>query len=161
MAALTKDQILAALPKLSQADIAAIAAMATSLSAGRTAAPDKRGAAAGSAIFDALQAAVGATMPYETFMATRNGTKLHAQGIPHLELFLDKHFKGWNNNRVSQQAFLSFMFELLADDLKERGVTPTLGIMVVNLNRVHEVFENAFPGYIASGMGKLILKNFQ
>ena len=75
--------------------------------------------------------------------------------------FLNEHFKGWDANKNSQLAFLKMLFELLADDLKERGVNPTVGIMVASLGRIPELIDAAFPDYRASGMTDLILRHFK
>lgn len=155
---ISKSDILGALPKLSRGDLEAVHAMASHL-LGATAAPATAGGTLGGAVFDALVAALGASMAYSRYSPT--ASRQFEKKLPDLTKFLDQHFEGWNQNKVSQLAFLKMLFSLLADDLKERGVAPTIGIMVTNIPRLSEVFNNAFPGYLANGLGSMILKNFQ
>lgn len=154
-----KDQILGALPTLSKADLISVHAVAGQL-LGAAGATPQSGTGQTAQIFDALAGALCLTVPYTSFDVTSTARKFDAQ-LPDLTVFLNVQFSGWDKNKLTQLAFLKMLFGLLADDLKGRGVAPTLGIMVVNLRRLPEVFDNAFPGYREAGLGKMILKNFQ
>lgn len=57
----------------------------------------------------------------------------------------------------SQNAVLRHLWALLAADLLERKVPITAGTMVVNMGRIQEVFERAYPGYLRSGLGPRIV----
>ena len=157
---MTKDKILAALPTLDRASLEAIQAITASLLNGPTAAHDKGVTELTLALFNALQAVCGQPTAYKTFAQTTAAKHLQKR-LPDVTTFLDDNFNGWDKNKVSQQAFLQMLFGLLADDLKSRGVKPSLGIMVNNLGRVAEVFDQAFPDYLAGKMGGMILKRFQ
>lgn len=155
-----KDKILAALPALDRASLGAIQAVIASLLNGPTAAHDKGATELTLAVFNALQATVGQPTAYKTFAQTTAAKHLQKR-LPDMGTFLNANFSGWDKNKVGQQAFLQMLFGLLADDLKSRGVKPTLGIMVNNLGRLAEAFNDAFPGYLTGKMGALILKRFQ
>jgi len=153
---LTKTDILAALPKLSQVDLVAIQVMAASLLKGRTAALPAGAGLVHQTTLNALLATVGATQGAPKALLTKFNAKL-----PGLTRFLDENFPGWGKNRVTQEAFLRMLFGLLHDNIKSIGLTPSLGVMINHLGRMHEVVEDAFPNYLASGMGPVILKRFQ
>jgi|SRR6516165_1811354 hypothetical protein len=63
--------------------------------------------------------------------------------------------------KVQRQAVLGLCVSLIMNDLKGRGVPVTFGTTWVNMVRVPEVVEAAFPGYRAAGMGKMILRAMQ
>lgn len=160
MTKITKDHILAALTTLTRPDLEAIQAVCSSLLGGRmgnVAAPANPLAGP---IFNALSRAVNATVSLSNLTGTTAG-KTFEKHLPAVGKFLDAHFKGWDSNKLVQTAFLSMLMELLRDDLKARGVTPSLGIMVSNLGRLPEVFDNAYPSYLEAGMGSLILNHFR
>lgn len=157
---MTKDEILASLPVLNRSDLEAVAAIATSLLNGRTANVATKASPLAAPLFDALCGAVSATAALSNLSGTSTG-KTFEKHLPGVTKFLDHHFKGWSDNKLVQLAFLGMLAELLRDDLKERGVTPTLGILVSNLGRLPEVFDNAYPNYLACGMGNVILKHFE
>ena len=156
---MTKDKILGALPKLSQPDLEAIIALATSLTNGRTGALQKGADTVSQTILTALAATAGLNVG-SISLPERTQQQFNKR-CPKFISFLDEHFKGWAANKNSQLAFLKMLFELLADDLKERGINPSIGIMVVNLGRIPEVIDAAFPDYRASGMTDLILRHFK
>lgn len=156
---MTKDQILAALPKLSQADLGIIIAAAMHLQAA-TGTQANQPAGLGHAIFNALGATVGAFVPYESFAVTKTARQLEIR-LPDLEKFLNKEFPGWDVNKLTQTAFLRMLVNLIANDLTGRGVKPTFGSVVINLHRLPDIFDDAFPHYLINGLGPLVLKNFQ
>lgn len=154
-----KDDILAALPTLSKADLEAIYAMTAHLLQGGSQGAVSNGATPDAPLlFEALSGQLNALAGWPYVASTKQG-KLLQQRAPEVTKFLSKHFKGWDKNKITQLAIMQLMLNLLRDDLKERGVQPSFGIMVTNLNRLPEVFSNAFPGYLESGMGPLLLKN--
>jgi len=160
MALTLKEQILSLLPKLARDDLAAIHLMAGHLLGAATVAPEAEADTVGQGIFDALVAALGLPLAYSSFTLTTSA-KTFDKKVPGLVKFLNTSFPGWDAKKVSEQAFLRMLFGLLVDDLKEREVTPTLGILIANISRVPEVFDNSFPMYLESGLGKVILKKFQ
>jgi hypothetical protein len=157
----TKEQILAALPNLNKAELRAVHATAGHL-LGATGGADASIAAPGSVgaiIFEALSGALCASMPYAS-LPTATARQFEGR-VPGFVAFLDANFAGWNKNKVGQLAFLRMMFHLIKDDLNERKVKPTIGVVIVHMSRMYEVFENAFPNYLSNGLGPMILKNFK
>lgn len=155
-----KESIFGALPKLSRDDLVAVHLMAGHLLGAATAPIDEGAGTANQAIFNALVAALGLPLAYSSFNLT-SSAKLFEKKLPSLIEFLNVNFKGWDAKKVTQLAFLRMLFGLLVDDLKEREVTPSMGILISNMGRIPEVFDNAFPFYRESGLGKVILKKFQ
>ncbi len=156
---MTKDQLLSALPSLTRPELEQVAAVAASLLGGRIANVAVPASPLAAPIFEALSVAANATVTLENLSGTTAG-KGFAKYLPAVTKFLDAHFEGWAYNKLVQSAFLSMLMELLRDDLKERGVKPTLGVMVNNLGRLPEVFDNAYPGYLEARMGGLVLQHF-
>ena len=160
MAQTLKEQILAILPKLSKDDLAAVHLMAGHLLGAATGGSNDGAGTVGQAVFNALSAALGLPISYQSFNLT-SAAKQYDKKLPELLKFLNGSFEGWDKNKVTQEAFLRMLFGLLADDLKEREVTPSIGIMISNMSRMPEVFDSSFPLYRESGLGKVILKKFQ
>lgn len=157
---MTKDEIIAALPSLTRPDLEQIHALASSLLGGHL------GNVAGPAptlagpLIEALGGAINAAMPLSNLTGTTTG-KTFQKHLPAVGKFLDAHFNGWSTNKLTQTAFLHMLMGLLRDDLKERGVTPSLGIMVSNLGRLPEIFDNAYPQYLEAGLGDMVLRHFK
>ena len=157
---MTKDEVLAALPKLTKPELEVVAAMCGHLLGGHTAAQNLPATGPSQAVFNALVAALGLPMGYQSFSAL-NAAKHFENRVGTLVLFLNDHFKGWDDHKITQQAFLTELFRLLADDLKNRGVNPSVGVMVINMRRIPEVFDSCFPGYRQSGAGYMIMERFK
>jgi hypothetical protein len=153
---MTKGEILKALPKLSRADLEAITAVAQSL-LGASQAP-KAGSAAPLAaqLFEGISGALNLNASYGNMPAVLK-VKLDAKAAD-LTGFFDRSFKGWDSNKTRQRKFLLFMFGLLREDLKRLKLKPTLTTMINNLHRMTEVFDDAFPGYRASGLASMVFR---
>ena len=162
---MTRDEIIGALPNLDQADLKAIQVLITNLVRspspiiGRTGAIQNVADAASQLTLNALAATVG--LSNATFSLPERTQGHFDKRCPKLINFLDENFTGWDTHKNSQIAFLRMLFGLLADDLKERGVNPTIGIMILSLGRIPEIVDAAYPGYRESGMTDLILRHFK
>lgn len=157
---MTKDEILGALPTLEPAELEAIQALIGHLLGAPTGPFDAAWPPAYQITFDALASALGAAISYASIANTKTGA-LFKKRMPEFTQFLDNHFKGWDGNKVTQIAFLRMLFTLIKDDLEKRNVTPSLGMIVSNMIRIHSVFDGAFPGYLEAGAGHLILGKFK
>jgi len=155
---MSKDEILTALPSLKRADLEAIQAMATSLLAGCVGVASNKGTAQ-QTTFDALAATISRPMPYSSL--TPALAKHYEANFPNLIIFFDRHFKGWDSNKITQTGFLRMIFGLIAADLKGREAIPSVGSLIYNLPRIYEIVDNAFPGYLKANMGHMILKMFK
>lgn len=155
---MSKDEILAALPALTRPELEAIQAVTSSLLGAATAAFEPGAGTLAAALLNALCVAVNAAVTPSTLAGTTAG-KTFNKHLPAVSKFLDAHFRGYDANKLVELAFLRLLADLLRDDLKNRGVTPTIGIMVTNLTRLPEVFDNAYPNYLEAGMGSFILQH--
>lgn len=154
-----KDQILEALPGLSASDLTMIQATITGLLGGRIGNVAAPAGTLAAPLFEALCGAVNATVPLSNIVGTPTG-KTFQKHVPPTQQFLDRYFKGWDRQAIVQMAFLRMLMELLCEDLKTRGAAPTVGVMVTNLLRLPEIFENAYPGYLDAGLGDMVLRHF-
>lgn len=154
---LSLNKILAALPGLNQADIAAVRAAADSLltPSGTSQAAVNEGAAV--PLFDAVTRALGLRMGFAAFQGTAT-YKTYRRGSQAIDNFLAENLAE-ACTRVSRNAMLSLLVECLIDDLKGRHVPISLGTVCSNLERAPQVFRAAFPGYIENGLGHLIFKS--
>lgn len=154
-----KDEILGVLPTLDRTSLEAIHALTGAL-LGATGAIDSPLPPQQAVCFNALVSALGASIAYASLANTQTG-KLFNKRMPDFITFLDTNFKGWDSNKITQLAFLRMIFTLIKDDLQKRDVTPSVGMVVSNMIRIRDVFEQAFPGYLSGGMGEVILKRFK
>lgn len=155
---MTKDEILAALPKLSKADLQAIATVAGALSGRPTndptgALPDEA-TLTGQAAFNALQAALGG---YGTVAVPTNQRQKFERKLRDLIPYLNDNFPGWDKTKIKQVAVFQFMFGLLAEKLRRMKLTPTINMMIVNMGQIPVAFDAQFPGYREAGMGPVLL----
>lgn len=157
---MNKDAVLATLPTLTRPELEQVHAIATTLLGGRTGNVAPAASPLAGALLAAVSEAVNATVTPSNLQGTASGRHFEKH-LPSAIKFLNGHFEGWQDNKLVQTAFLSMLMELLRDDLKERGVTPSIGIMISNLTRLPEVFENAYPGYLEAGMGLVVLNHFK
>lgn len=157
---MNKDSILAALPQLSLEDLTVVCSVTQSLIKGRTAVdlPPASGLAA--MVFDAMGGPMNVTVPYASMAGTKWGKQFEKK-VPELGKWLDQHFDGWSTNKVTQLAFLQWLFVLLANDLKRRELPRSLAMVVTNLEQIPRIVENAYPSYLESKLGGLILAHFQ
>lgn len=157
---MNKNQILAALPKLSQADLAELAAVISHLqNKARTAGKPEGAITVPQLLFDALAATVGASMRLQNLPPPLL-KKLNTQAGP-LKQFLDTDFKGWDENKLTQTAFLTFLMSLLTNMLTAYGTKPSVRTMILNLDKLPKAFDEEFPDYRLSGMGHMVLRRFQ
>lgn len=157
---MTKDAILTTLPKLSLEDLTVIHAVASKLISGHTAPKNEAAGTLAALFFEALSGPLCVTQPYSNLAGTKWGKQFEKK-VPDLGKWLDQHFAGWSDNKVSQLAFLQMLFTMLANDLKRRNLPRSLAMAVTNLEQIPRIFENGYPGYLESGLGKLVLSHFQ
>ena len=158
---MTKDEILASLPKLSKADLQAIITVAGSLIGRPTNDPTgvlgNEATLASQIGFNALAAALGQHSTLAMLPATQR-QKFERNLIP-LTKFLDTIFAAprWDKNRITKLAVLQYMFNLLASELHRMKVTVSFNSMIVNMGRIPVAFDTQFPGYRAAGVSTLVL----
>jgi len=153
---MTKSELLAALPKLAHADLAAVHAMAEHLLGAAVAAQKQPASTLAPLLFEAMGAALCLTARHENMPDTVQA-KLNKQ-IPLVEEFLAQTFPG--KSKTALTALLRMLMELLKADLIRIEIKPTYNSMINNLHRLPDVFENSFPGYLESGLGHLVVDKF-
>ena len=145
--------VLAALPALNKAELLAVKAAAEGLLG------PLRGAngAPATPLFEALTRALGARLSLDQFQAT--GTyKSFSRGERAFMAFVDENFPSVKSNKVPYRAFIAFLVDLVIDDMKQRKIPISIGTVSVNLESVPDMFERAYPDYIKSGFGHLVLE---
>ena len=150
---MNKDQILAALPQLNQADLIAIRAVTDALIA-----PGIGHAKAGtqSGPTQWLIEAMGAVLGHPIHL---NGltAKAFNKNAPIALAFINGQFKPAMGNKVAALALMRYLIKLLADDLNKMKVSVTRATLTQHLHRLGEVFNNAFPGYAEGQAASLIM----
>jgi hypothetical protein len=154
---ITKDQIIGALPNLSHEALAAIrAVIGTLLDQGPIDHPQaQQGPTAW--LIEALAGVLGMAQVPPTMLQSRFGKQITKTG-PVFLAFVEKHFATKLQRRVDAVAVMRSLIALIADDLKRRNTPVSYGTLVVNLHRVEEVFDTAFPSYISSGLAHMVIK---
>lgn len=156
----TKADILTALPKLTGAELAEVAAVIGHLqNKGRSGARPEGAATVPELLFNALAATVGASMSRQNLPAPL-AKKLASHAGP-VKQFLDADFAGWDSNKLTQQAFLTFLMSLLTNMLTAYETKPSVRTMILNLDKLPKAFDREFPDYRLSKMGHMVLKRFQ
>lgn len=155
---MTKDQILTALPSLSRPELEAVQAVALSLLGGRVSRLSPKASQTAEIIFDALAATISHPTPYGS-MPNHLASQFDRHSA-NLIIFFDQYFKGWDDSKIVQTGFLRMIFSLIAGDLREHGITPSIAMLIRNLPRIYQIVDNAFPGYLRGNMGHMILKVF-
>jgi hypothetical protein len=143
----TKDDILAALPGMDQADLKAIHVLVSALVIGAAEAP-RQSDDPYSWVFEALKGVTGSPQNKVPKGFSNNATML-------LE-FVQANFPDALKNRVSGSSVILMLVSLIGEDMFERGVPRTLGTLTLNLSTVARVFDNAFPGYRQANMAHLV-----
>lgn len=157
---MTKDDVLAALPSFELEDLTVIHAITAKLIQGRTAPLALTAGTLPALAFQALSGPLNVTQSYQNVAGGKWGKQFEAK-IENLGKWLDLHFDGWSVNKITQLAFLQWLFTLLSNDLKRRNLPRSLAMVVTNLEQIPRIIENAYPGYLQAGLGKLILSHFQ
>ena len=73
--------------------------------------------------------------------------------------FVATHFSQVMHKKIDALAVMTGLLRLLSTDLKARGIPVTYNTMASHLPRIAEVFENAFPNYLDSGLAGLFVKD--
>mgnify|MGYP001585781793 CR=1 FL=1 len=147
----TKDHILAALPRLSMTDLRDINAVSARLLEPHAALDTpKRTDDPHMWVFEAVKNTVGTGQ-------TSGPKHFHAKATEFLK-FVDENFPKALKNRASGSSVILMLVQLIADDMKQRGVPRSMGTLTLHLSRVTEVFDDAFPGYRQAKLAHLLYK---
>lgn len=149
------SDIIAALPTLTPKELAVVWAAVDRLADAQQNISD-----ATMPLYDAVCAVLSVRVPYRDF-STSNVAKAWRRHAPSVIGYIESTWPQVQRSRVQKAALMQFLIELLRDDLKERKIPISLGVIVNNLGAVPEVFEKAFPSYRSSGLAHLVLDQMQ
>ncbi len=148
---ITKDQIMGALPSLSQDDLKAIKTLAGALL--QRGAPDTQNNPENAQgwLFVALAGVLnmGRGLP--------GSSKPFNKNAPVFLGFVAAYFAKALHRKVDALAVMTALLRLISADLKAKHVPVTFNTMSNNLPRVAEIYEVAFPGYLDSGIAELFI----
>lgn len=157
---MNRDQILAALPALKPTALKAIRAACDGLlgeAATPTAAPIESAPTGPLGwLYDGLLIAIGLKVAWKQFGPSQAGKQFSKWG-PEVVSFAQSAFPEAMTKKVSGLAIIRLLLELIVADLRKRKVPITLGTVTIHMQRVQDVFREAFPGYLEAGLGGLIV----
>jgi hypothetical protein len=147
---MTKDQILAALPELSKADLHALQTVINGLIGPSS---DLTGPRA--YLIDALKV-------YKLNPVSNPQKSAFNKHAPAAIDFMTEHFGTPMENKATAIALWRYVLLLLVDDLKGMGyVIISAKSVCLNLHRIPEVFNKSFPGYGKGQAAMLILSSLK
>lgn len=151
MAATAKD-IIASLPKLGAAELRQIRAALDYLLSKEVKSSDDQ------LVYQSLTSVLGTGIPYQNFLKS-TASQHWDRKLKSFLLFLDENFRGIT--KIQKRGLIKYMLILIVDDLQGKGLTPTLGMVVTNLDRVASVFDDNFPDYRKAGLTHIVLKQLK
>ncbi len=63
-----------------------------------------------------------------------------------------------NLKQIERQVLLRLLFKLLIEDMKRIGIAITPKTTINNMNRIPDIFDRSFPGYLSSGLAYFVIK---
>ncbi len=144
---MTPKDIIKALPNLKQQELRQLRAVINSL-LGQGPVDDCP------LVYDALCNAVGQGRPFAAFKRTAAIGPWRANA-PAVMGFIEATWPGVQVNL--QRGLLNLCLKLLAEALHRQKLPVTYHTMTVNLHRVPEAFDYAFPDYRQTGMAHVVL----
>lgn len=148
------NEVIAALPKLTQHELLTVRAALEQL----ITAPHAEDVDVTSPLYDNMSRLLGVTLSFRDF----HNTAVYRQwkrNAPACIAYLDKHFP--DSRKATKSALMLLMLESLIEDLKDRGVPITLGTVTKNIDRLPQMFDLIFPGYLESGLGHVIVQQLE
>lgn len=143
-------KLLAALPHLKQTELATLRAAIDHLLVHRVDDLDTT-----SPLYAAMAKLLGVGLSYRDFHNVVS-FKTWRKSAPAVVSFIEATFP--TATKVAKIAMMTFLLEALIDDLKSRGVPITLGTVTINLDRLPQLFDSAFPDYRQAGMSHLVIE---
>ncbi len=144
------NEVLAALPHLSQTELATIKAAIDHLLTQQVDEVDLT-----SPLYDAMAKALGLQLSFRDFHNIVS-YKTWKRTAPVVVRFIETTYP--QATKVAKLAMMSFLIEALLEDLKSRGVPLSLGQVTLNLERLPMLYDQSFPDYRKSGMTNIVLE---
>lgn len=149
-----KDEIIAALPGLSKADLTAIKAVVGALLDKGVPKVPLATNNPQAWLFEALRATV--TSPHHM---TTTAQKAFNKNAPIALAFIAGAFDGVLANRAKAQALMRYLLGLLVEQMKRQKILVTQSSVAINLHRLERAFDDAFPDYTRAGVGMLVMRS--
>lgn len=152
-----KDDILAALPGLTVTDLKALQTLIGALLAEKVSTVSPAQNSQQALLFEALRAALDMPQGYTAFVNTPAGCTFN-KNAPVMLAFIENTFKGAANwRKAARLAGMRWLFDLLTRSLRDSNIPVTRNTLCEAMVRMPEVFEHAYPDYIKSGLGAMLL----
>ena len=148
---MTKDDIVATLPKLNEKELQEVIALAISLL--NKEADDSTA----ELWFSAICAETGSQQSYESIKKGSIGSFLRDQADS-AEALINELLDPASSTVTTQMAIRRSLIGLLIADLKSRNLPVTRGMLAKHMARLAEVLDHAFPDYRKNGMAPLLGK---
>lgn len=145
-------EIIAALPALTEKELAAVKAAINLLSQKNQLSEDEK------LLFEAMLKALEMTMSWATFEAT-SAYKDFKTNAPIVSKFVDEISP--YTKKAQQMGLLRYLIGLLISSFKDRKIPVTLGTVCKSLNTIPMIFDAAFPDYRESGLVHILLKQME
>ena len=156
-----RDQILAALPALKPNDLKAILRATEGLLGEAARVPKAKAKTAPEGptgwLYDGLLGATGLTLSWNQFAPSQAG-KQFTKWAPDVVSFAQSSFPEQMIKKASGYAIIRLLLDLILADLRKRKIPVTLNTITIHMQRVQDIFNDAFPGYLETGLGSLIAK---
>ena len=144
---MTVAQVVSALPSFGLKDLKTIKSVLDSLVVGEPEDPQDY-------IINALRVELG-NVGVAGWSASDHVKRMWAKAHIVIETFLNKNFVGVSQSK--RYALCRMLFATLIINLRDMNVPVTFNTVVQQSHRLPEMFENAFPGYLASGLSYMVI----
>lgn len=152
---MTKDSILAVLPSLSPQELTELQSVIGQLL--NNAPQAVADAFVCRPLFDALTSALGVRIALSQFVQG-NMYRHWQKHAPVAMTLISEQWPG-PHTRLIEGALYRLIIDLVVTDLQKRlGHQPSIGMVITNLGRVPQLYDNAYPGYRESGISRLVLE---
>jgi hypothetical protein len=108
-----------------------------------------------SVLYTALCRTVKQNLPFDAFARSRAFSRYKLNEKLVLEFV---RFNWPDLSQVREQGLLCSLLQLLVGYLGGKNIPVSIGTVALNLHQLPTVVEQAFPGYLAAGLGPLLLQ---
>ncbi len=96
----------------------------------------------------------GNRIPYKSFLKSSYGAAWKTKAQIACDFFNSTFPSGKQNSRA---VLARMILNQLCNNLREKGVVPTMGILTNSMDSLPAIFESLFPGYRANGLAHLVI----
>lgn len=111
-------------------------------------------------LFEAAKAGLAASgiryqISYQSFSETKY-YKAWKKGFNTVVEFVNTSFRGFIKKKAQKVGLYRILIKSLIIELSSRGIPVSLNTIAMNLHRIPQVFDRAFPDYLKSGIAFLV-----